>query len=221
MSILERLCPAANLRVLVTAGAGGMGAAVARALHATGARVHVCDVDRAGLDRLARDCRGLTASMADVAVAVDVQRVIDDVRAVMGGLDVLVCSAVGGGPAGPIEGIAHAGWERSVAENLDSHYQFARRALPLLRSSARGASLIVLAAGDLNATPRASTTWATVGLVKSLASELGPQGIRVNAVLPGAGDAEDAAALALFLCTPAARNVTGQAIGTAGALAPA
>ena len=91
-------------------------------------------------------------------------------------------------------------------------------------------------------TPYASTKWAIVGLMKSLAIELGPQGVRVNAILPGAGEEDpragarqpgedaahvgraasrletdhDVAALALFLCSPAARGLTGQAISVGG-----
>lgn len=236
MSILETLRPVANLRALVTAGAGGIGAVVARTLHAAGARVHVCDVDRSALDRLATECRGITGSMADVSAAADVDRVFEDVKGILGGLDVLISTAGIDGSSAPIENISSARWERTVAVNLDSQYYFARRAVPLLKESARGANLIAMGSlgrgpGDSCGTPHTSTQWAIVGLVKSLALELGPLGVRVNAILPGtyAGVdsmrrnqdtisqrrrviAADVAAMTLFLCSPAARHVTGQAI---------
>jgi NAD(P)-dependent dehydrogenase (short-subunit alcohol dehydrogenase family) len=226
MSILQRLRPVADLRVLVTAGAGGIGAVVARALHAAGARVHVCDVDRAALDRMASQTRGITGSMADVSVANDVDQVFEDVKGALGGLDVLISNAGTVGPTGPIESISSTGWERTVAVNLDSQYYFARRAVPLLKASAHGASLIAVGSaaagsGDPYRTPYVSTRWAVVGLVKSLAVELAPQRVRVNAILPGEREnsalrrkamAEDVAAMAMFLCSPAARSVTGQAI---------
>ncbi|UUX96713.1 SDR family oxidoreductase [Aquabacterium sp. J223] len=258
MPILDSLRPTPNLRVLVTAGASGIGAVVARAFHEAGAQVHVCDVDRAALDRLSREVPGITGSMADAAVAADVDLVFDDVQGTLGGLDVLVNNAGIAGPTGPIEGIEGADWERTVAVNLNSQYYFARRAVPMLKQSRAGPVLIAMGsvAGRLGypfRTPYASTKWAIVGLMKSLAIELGPSGIRVNAILPGTVEgermrsviaaraaalglsadavreqylnkislrrmvtAEDVAALALFLCSPAARNLSGQAISVDG-----
>jgi NAD(P)-dependent dehydrogenase (short-subunit alcohol dehydrogenase family) len=257
-ALIDSLRPAAGLRVLVTAGAGGIGAAIARAFHEAGSRVHVCDVDRAALDRLNTEMPGITASMADASVAADVDLVFDDVQGSLGGLDVLVNNAGIAGPTAPIEHIAATDWERAVAVNLNSQYYFARRAVPLLKQSRASPSLIAMGsvAGRLGyplRTPYASTKWAIVGLTKSLAIELGPHGVRVNAILPGVVEgermnaviatraasagvsteamreeylgrislrrmvsADDVAALALFLCSPAARNVTGQAISVDG-----
>ena len=258
VSIFESLRPNPGLRILVTAGAGGIGAAIARAFHETGARVHVCDIDRAAVDRLCTEMPGITASTADASVAVDVDLVFDDIRGILGGLDVLVNNAGIAGPTGPIETIGAGDWERIVAVNLNSQYYFARRAVPLLKESTANPCLIAMSsvAGRLGyafRTPYASTKWAIVGLMKSLAIELGPQGIRVNAILPGTveGDrmngviaaraaackvnvaemreeylrkismrrmvsADDVAAMALFLCSPAARNISGQAISVDG-----
>jgi NAD(P)-dependent dehydrogenase (short-subunit alcohol dehydrogenase family) len=260
MPILDSLRPPPNLRVLVTAGGGGIGAAVARAFHEAGSRVHVCDIDRAALDRLNADSPGITGSMADASVAADVDLVFDDVQGTLGGLDVLVNNAGIAGPTGPIESIDAAAWERTIAVNLNSQYYFARRAVPLLRQSIGNPSLITMGSvadrsGYAFRTPYASSKWAVVGLMKSLAIELGPHGIRVNAILPGTVEgertrgaldprapavgasaeamrerylsrlalrrmvsADDVAALALFLCSPAARNLTGQAISIDGSL---
>jgi NAD(P)-dependent dehydrogenase (short-subunit alcohol dehydrogenase family) len=258
MTILDSLRPPPGLRVLVTAGASGIGATVAKAFNEAGARVHVCDIDRAALDRLATELPGLTTSMADAGVEREVDLVFDDVQGTLGGLDVLVNNAGIAGPTGPIEGIEAGRWERTVAVNLNGQFLFARRAVPLLKRSACNPCVIAMSsvAGRLGyalRTPYASTKWAVVGLMKSLAIELGPQGVRVNAILPGTvqGDrmdkviaaraaqacvsveemrqeylrkislrrmvtSEDVAALALFLCSPASRNVTGQAISVDG-----
>lgn len=257
-ALLDSLHPRPNLRVLVTAGAAGIGAAIARAFHEAGARVHVCDIDRAALDRLGAERPGITTSMADAAVAADVDNVFDDVRATLGGLDVLVNNAGIAGPTGTIDAISPADWERTLAVNLTGQFHFARRAVPLLRRSTGHPGVIAIGsvAGRLGyafRTPYASSKWAIVGLVKSLAIELGPQGVRVNAILPGTVDgermngviadraavtgvtpeamreqylqkislrrmvsADDVAAMALFLSSPAARNVTGQAISVDG-----
>lgn len=258
MSILDSLRPAAGLRVLVTAGGSGIGAAVATAFFESGARVHVCDIDQTALRRLTREAPGITASVADASVPGDVDRVFDDVRTTLGGLDVLVNNAGIAGPTGPIENIDVEGWERTVSVNLNSQYYFARRAVPLLKHSRNHPCVLAMSsvAGRLGyalRTPYAASKWAIVGLMKSLAIELGPQGVRVNAILPGTVEgermsgvmaaraaaagispeamreeylrkislrrmvsAEDVAAMALFLCSPAARNVTGQAISVDG-----
>ena len=257
-SILNSLRPAPNLRVLVTAGANGIGATIARAFHEAGARVHVCDIDRSALDRLARAAPGITTSMADASVAADVDAVFADMQGALGGLDVLVNNAGIAGPTGLIEDIEAADWERTMAVNLNSQYYFARRAVPLLKASTADPCIVSMGsvAGRLGyalRTPYAASKWAIVGLTKSLAVELGPQGVRINAILPGVVDGprmegviaaraaslgldvdemrrqylskislrrmvtpEDVAALTLFLCSPAARNMTGQAISIDG-----
>ena len=229
MPILDLLRPSPDLRVLVTAGASGVGAAIACAFHEAGSRVHVCDIDRSALDRLNVDAPRITSSMADAAVADDVDLVFDDVEGALGGLDVLVNGAGIPGPIGPIEVIDRQAWERTVAVNLHSQYYFARRAIPMLKRSKIGPSLIAMgslasAAGCAHRAPNVATAWAIVGLVAALAFELRPSGIRVNAILQDhwpepalrSSTASEVAALALFLCSPAARHLTGQAISIAG-----
>ena len=219
MSILDSLRPPTNLRVLVTAGAGGVGAAVARAFHEAGSRVHVCDIDRSALDRLASAVPGITGSMADASVPADVDGVFDDVHAALGGLDVLISNAAIGDAIGGIDAIDAGHWERTMAVNVNSQFYFARRALPLLKQSCAGPCLIATGSVAVRSelgfgTLSASSNAAMVGLMKSLAIEFGPHGIRANAILPGPAD--DVAALALFLCCRAAHNVTGQVIRIRG-----
>ena len=102
MSILEALRPKPGLKGLVTAGAAGIGATIARAFHEAGARVHVCDIDRTAINQFTGDTPGVTASMADASVADEVDLVFDDVRATLGGLDVLINNAGIAGPTGSI-----------------------------------------------------------------------------------------------------------------------
>ena len=257
-SFMDSLRPPPGLRVLVSAGASGIGAVVARAFCEMGARVHVCDIDHAALRRLAAEVPGMTTSAADASVPRDVDTVFDDVKNALGGLDVLVNNVGIAGPTGPIEELKRGDWERTVDVNLNSHFYFANRAVPLLKDSTHNPSLIAISsvAGRLGyalRTPYSSTKWALIGLMKSLAIELGPHGVRVNAILPGTVEgermdgvigaraavagvsvqtmrdeylrkislrrmvtAEDIAATALFLSSPAARNITGQAISVDG-----
>lgn len=258
MHLLDTLRPTPGLRVLVTAGASGIGAAIAAAFREAGARVHICDIDAAAVSRFIAEHPGTTGSVADATVPADVDVVFDDVRTVLGGLDVLISNAGIAGPTGPIESLDENGWVRTIDVNLNGQYYFARRAVPLLKASAANPCLIAMGsvAGRLGyafRTPYAASKWAIVGLCRSLAIELGPQGVRVNAILPGTVEGErmngviaaraaalgasvedtrqsyldkislrrmvstdDVAAMALFLCSPAARNVTGQAISVDG-----
>ncbi len=180
-----------GLRVLVTAGAGGIGFAVARAFAATGARIRVCDLDRDALDALPDDW---VRSLADVSDEAQVGRLFAEASADPGGLDVLVNCAGTAGPTGPLEGLALADWKRCLAVNLDATFLCSRAAIPLLRRA--GGGLIVnfsSTAGFMGypgRTPYATAKWGIIGLTKSMAMELGPEGIRVNALCPGAVEGE-------------------------------
>jgi len=246
-----------GLRVLVTAGAAGIGRTIAETFHANGARVHVCDVSAEALDELRAARPEIGASIADVADVRQVDALFDEVGAAFGGLDVLVNNAGIAGPTAGIDEIAPQDWDRTVAVNLNGQFYCARRAVPLLRASEEGAIIgLSSVAGRLGfayRTPYAATKWAVVGLTQSLAKELGPHGIRVNAILPGVVEgprierviaaraealgvsydemqeeilgkvslrrmvsAADIANTALFLCSAAGRNISGQSLSVCG-----
>ena len=179
----------AGLRVLVTAGAAGIGLAVARAFVAEGARVHVCDVDRAALAALPGTDPALSASEADVSDRAAVARLFDDALRALGGLDCLVNNAGIAGPTGRVEEIGPEDWDRCVDICLTGQFNCVRLAVPHLKASPNG-SVVNLSsaagrAGFALRTPYAAAKWGVVGLTKSLSRELGEFGIRVNAILPG------------------------------------
>jgi NAD(P)-dependent dehydrogenase (short-subunit alcohol dehydrogenase family) len=183
-----------GLRVLVTAGANGIGREVARAFIGEGAKVHVCDVDAAALEALAGSDPKITRSRADVSDRNDVERLFEEAIAALGGLDVLVNNAGIAGPTGRVEEIKPEEWDRCLAINITGQFNCARLAVPHLRNS-ENPSIVNLssAAGRLGfamRTPYASSKWAVVGFTKSLAKELGPEGIRVNAIQPGIVEGE-------------------------------
>lgn len=178
-----------GLRVLVTAGANGIGREVARAFAEEGAKVHVCDVDREALNELARTDPGIWASPCDVANRAEVKALFDTAVDRLGGLDVLVNNAGIAGPTGRVEEINPEDWDRCIEVCLTSQFNCARLAVPHLKKS-DNASIINLASvagrfGFALRTPYSAAKWGVIGFTKSLAVELGEFGIRANAILPG------------------------------------
>jgi NAD(P)-dependent dehydrogenase (short-subunit alcohol dehydrogenase family) len=190
MNTFELLKPRPGLRVFVSGAAAGIGAAIADAFLQVDANVYICDVDESAIEKAKARNPRLHAEIADVGNRAQVDRVIDDAKLKLGGLDVLVNNAGIAGPTGQVEEIEPDDWDRTITTNLNSQYYFLRKAVPVLKETSDCASIIALSsvAGRLGyafRTPYAATKWAIVGLVKSLAIELGPNNIRVNAILPG------------------------------------
>ncbi len=176
-------------RVLVTAGGAGIGRAIVEALHASGAKVHCCDLDAASLEDLRRELPGVGASLCDVADPVAVERLFVDAAATLGGLDALVNNAGISGPTGPVDEISIEDWQRTLSVNLSSQFYCARLATPLLKAAGGGAIVnLSSAAGRFGyplRAPYAASKWGVVGLSHTLAAELGAFNIRSNAILPG------------------------------------
>ena len=185
---------AAGLRVLITAGAAGIGKAMASAFEDGGARVFVCDVDETALASMRQARPGIASCRTDVADAGSVDSMFDRAVEELGGLDVLINNAGIAGPTSRVEDISIEDWDRTVSVDLSSMFYCIRRAVPLLKQ-AGGGSIINLSsiAGRLAyplRSPYAAAKWGVIGLTKSLAAELGPSNIRVNAILPGAVEGE-------------------------------
>ncbi|TAP43184.1 SDR family oxidoreductase [Arthrobacter sp. S39] len=175
-------------RVLVTAGANGIGLAIATKFKELGAAVFVTDIDP---DAVAKArIEGFQAAVSDVSDEAQVEVLISTVRDELGGLDILVNNAGIAGPTGPIQALASDAWRATFDVNIHGQFYCIKHALPLLRD-AQGASIINLssAAGRLGMAGRSAysaSKWAVIGLTKTLAIELGAYGIRVNAICPGA-----------------------------------
>lgn len=179
-----------GLRVMVTAGAAGIGLAIAKAFVDDGARVHICDVDERALEAFAKECPEARTTRADVASLADVDAFFDAAHAWLGGLDALINNAGIAGPTGMVEDIDPQDWDRSLGINISGQFYCTRRAVPLLKA-AGGGSIVNLSstAGTMGfplRTPYAASKWAVVGFTKSLSMELGEFGIRANAICPGA-----------------------------------
>ncbi|MEN8585174.1 SDR family oxidoreductase [Arthrobacter sp. KBS0703] len=175
-------------RVLVTAGANGIGLAIANKFRDLGATVFVTDIDADAVEK-AR-VNGLAAAVSDVSDEDQVRHLMNTVREELGGLDVLVNNAGIAGPTGPVETLDTAAWKATFDVNIHGQFFCIKHALPMLRQG-RDASIVNLssAAGRLGMAGRSAysaSKWAVVGLTKTLAIELGPDQIRVNAICPGA-----------------------------------
>lgn len=183
-----------DLRVLVTAGAGGIGLEIARAFVREGAKVHICDVDAAALAAAKKSDPQLTQSVCDVADRGQVSKLFDDALKALGRLDCLVNNAGIAGPTGKVEEINPEDWDRCLAIDITGQFNCVRLAVPHLKQS-RNASIMNLSSqagkhGFPLRSAYAAAKWGVIGFTKSIAIELGSFGIRVNALLPGyvAGD---------------------------------
>jgi NAD(P)-dependent dehydrogenase (short-subunit alcohol dehydrogenase family) len=182
---------AKDLRVVVTAGAAGIGLAIARTFRDAGARVFTCDIDDKALAALDKD---IGRTRADVASRADVDRLFAEAHKALGGLDVLVNNAGIAGPTGKVEDIAPEDWDRCIAIDLTGMFNCTRKAMPLLKA-AGGGSIVNLSSaagrhGFPQRTPYAAAKWGVVGFTKSIAVEAGPDKVRCNAILPGLVEGE-------------------------------
>ncbi|MEO6025170.1 MAG: SDR family oxidoreductase [Burkholderiales bacterium] len=180
---------ARGLRVIITAGAGGIGKVTAETFLSNGAKVFISDVDDAALAAMAKAHPALGTIRADVADVAQVDRMFDAALKFLGGLDVMINNAGIAGPTAKVEDVTPDDWDRCIAVNLNGTFYCTRRAVPALKA-AGGGSIVNLSssAGRLGfpmRTPYSSAKFALVGLTESLAIELGPDNIRVNCIQPG------------------------------------
>ena len=242
-----------SLTVLVTGAASGMGRATARVFAAEGANVAVTDVATEGAETVAAEItkRGEIAKAwrLDVADRDEIVRVVDGVATHFGGLDILVNNAgISVRVAIGDDGYDEA-WTKALAVMLTAHPRLIRAALPHLRKSASPRIVNIASTEALGATalhsPYSAAKAGVTGLTRSLAVELGRDGITVNCICPGPirtaitdripeehktiyakrrtalgryGDPEEVAHMTLSLCLPAASFLTGAVIPVDGGL---
>ncbi len=183
-----------GMRVLITAGGGGIGRVMVETFVQAGARVHTCDVVPALLEEVKGALPSVSSTLCDVSDLRQVDQLFADTKVQLGGLDVLVNNAGIAGPTGKVEEISVEDWRRCIDIDLNGMFYCTRLAMPMLKA-AGGGSIINLssAAGRLGfpyRTPYAAAKWAVVGFSKSLSMEVGTDHIRVNAIQPGVVEGE-------------------------------
>ena len=244
-------------RALITGAGSGIGKVMAQHFEKAGARIWICDADTNNLLQSLKENPDWNGTQCDVSDENQVDQLFEEMKDSFGGLEILVNNAGIAGPTAPVEEIDPDEWRRSVGVNLNGAFYCTRLATPLLKNSPK-ASIINISSvagrlGFAHRLPYASTKWAMIGFTESLAKELGPSGIRVNALLPGIVEgpriegvfqaraesegvsyeevrdrvlsnvsmkrmvsAGDVAEMAVFLCSEAGKNISGQSISVCG-----
>ena len=244
-------------RALITGAGSGIGKVMAQHFEKAGARIWICDADTNNLVQSLKENPDWNGTPCDVSEENQVDQLFEEMSDSFGGLEILVNNAGIAGPTAPVEEIDPDEWRRSIGVNLNGAFYCTRLATPLLKNSPK-ASIINISSvagrlGFARRLPYASTKWAMIGFTESLAKELGPSGIRVNALLPGIVEgpriegvfqaraesegvpyeevrdrvlnnvsmkrmvsAGDVAEMAVFLCSEAGKNISGQSISVCG-----
>lgn len=171
-------------RAFVTAGGDGIGRAIALAMAGVGATVFTCDISQDHLDSLPPE---ITSWRCDVSNSAELDAVFAEI--LPDGLDIMINNAGVAGPTKPVEDITDDEWRRTMAVGIDSQFFCARRVAPVFRAQQSGAIVNLISTAGIqgfpNRSPYAAAKWASVGLTKTLAMELGPDNIRVNGIAPG------------------------------------
>ncbi len=180
---------------VISAAASGIGLAIAEALCADGWQVYAGDRDAAAIAALGSDREGFAAMVCEVSDAASVEDfftwIASDLRAKGAeGIDLLVNNAGIAGPTARLEDQPVEAWNATIGVNLNGTFLMTRSAIPLLRLRAPGSAIITMSStaglfGCPLRSPYVASKWALIGLTKTLAMELGPDGIRANAICPG------------------------------------
>ena len=180
--------------VVITGGAAGIGARIAERFADLGDQVAICDADAQAVAAFADAHPTIRARVANVTDAEAVDAFLGEIETDWGGADAVFANAGTGGPAARIEDISPEDWRACLAVNLDGAFLTCRWAARVMRAQRSG--LIVLTSstsgqwGHPHRSPYATAKWGILGLMKTLAMELGPAGVRVNAICPGAVEGE-------------------------------
>ena len=175
---------------LITGAATGIGKATAKHMLADGWQVHICDVAEASVDAVRKELPGVNAWMCDVSSPDQVGELVAQVlKSSDEHVDVLINNAGVAGMTAPIEEVTHEDWQRTIDVNVNGTFNFLHEVVPGMKKNGSGAIINIASTAALFGYPQraayAASKWAMIGMTKTLAMELGPFGIRVNAVCPG------------------------------------
>ena len=181
-----------NKKIVISAGAAGIGWATTKVCVAKGAVIYLCDIDRKAINKVKKHPlynKRIFVSETDASNETQVMDFFNKIKKKFRNLDALINNVGIEGPTRPIEKLNSNEWENTLHVNVNSHFYFTKQAIPLLKKS-KNASItnISSVAGIMGyplRSPYAASKWAVVGITKTLAMELGKYKIRVNAICPG------------------------------------
>ena len=179
-----------NGSVVVSAGASGAGRVIAREFNARGARVAVCDIDAKAVAEFKDVSENILCMRTDAGCSDEVDEFFAAAERRNGPVDVVINNVGISGPTAQVEDISLEDWEQSIRTNLTSHFLFARRAVPSMKRRGRGL-IVNISSGSAKTglplrLPYVVTKAAVISMAANMARELGPHGVRVNSILPGA-----------------------------------
>jgi len=181
-----------NKKIIISAGASGIGWAITKVCVAKGASVYLCDIDPKAINKVKKHPsynKRIFVSETDASDEMEVVDFFYKVKKKFRNLDALINNVGVAGPTGIIEKLDSNEWENTLHVNVNSHFYFNKQAIPLLKKS-KTSSIINISSGagimgfPLRS-PYAASKWAVVGMTKTLAMELGKYKIRVNVICPG------------------------------------
>ena len=181
-----------NKKIVISAGASGIGLATAKVCLSRGAYVYLCDINDKSLKKLNKHPlknKRLFVYECDASNEEQVSLFFNKVKKKTKKIDALINNVGIAGPTGSLEKLKSKDWEKTLHVDINSHFYFTKKAIPLIKKSKNGSIInISSTAGILGfplRSPYAASKWAIIGVTKTLAMELGRFNIRVNAVCPG------------------------------------
>ena len=181
-----------NKKIIISAGASGIGWATTKICVAKGASVYLCDIDLKAINKVKKHPlynKRIFVSEADASDEIQVINFFNKIKKKFKNLNALINNIGIEGPTRPIEKLDSNEWENTLHVNVNSHFYFTKQAIPLLKKSKNGSIINISSVAGIMGyplrSPYAASKWAVVGVTKTLAMELGKYKIRVNAICPG------------------------------------
>ena len=179
-------------KIIISAGASGIGWSTAKICLSKGATVYICDIESKYLKKVQKhplNKKKLFVYECDASNENQVSELFKKINKKTKKIDALINNVGIAVPTGSLEKLKSQDWERTIQVDVNSHFYFTKKAIPLIKKSRNGSIInISSTAGILGfplRSPYAASKWAIIGITKTLAMELGKYNIRVNAVCPG------------------------------------
>lgn len=183
-----------NLKIVITAGASGIGAEIAKTLAEAGGQVIICDKDQSSLDAFTQNNPKVIAVKADVSNEEEVLSFFIAVKEHFGEINALINNAGIAGPSAKLEDTDLKDWKQTMSVNLNGTFLCSRSAIPLLKLSDGGSIINIGSTSSFMGTPLRSSysasKWGLIGLTKTWAMEYGAANIRVNTICPSSVNGE-------------------------------